>query len=67
MSEPLTATTEGLARKVVNHPAHDALNRLKRAHLRQTGCHLTAEMVAGLGITFLAEVWDEEDPRESGQ
>lgn len=43
---------------------HDALNRLKRAHDRKTGCHLTADMVQSLGLSFLAETWGEPDPRD---
>lgn len=46
-------------------PAHDALNRMKRAHDRGTGCHLTAEMVEALYLTFLGEVWSADDPRLS--
>jgi hypothetical protein len=49
----------------VNTAAQDALNRMRRAHDRGTGCHLTAEMIAGLGTTFLAQTWEEEDPRET--
>lgn len=45
--------------------AQDALNRLKRAHERGTGCHLTAEMVGSLSLTFLGEAWHEADPRET--
>jgi hydroxymethylpyrimidine/phosphomethylpyrimidine kinase len=47
--------------------AHDALNRMKRAHARGTGCHLTAYMIASLGLTFLAEAWGAADPRISKQ
>jgi hypothetical protein len=43
--------------------AHDALNRMRRAHERGTGCHLTAEMVASLGLSFLGETWSDDDPR----
>jgi hypothetical protein len=43
--------------------AHDAFNRMRRASQRGTGCHLTAEMIAALGETFLAQVWEEDDPR----
>lgn len=43
--------------------AHDALNRMKRAYERGTGCHLTAKMVASLGLSFLGETWSDEDPR----
>jgi hypothetical protein len=41
---------------------HDAMNRLRRAENRGTGCHLTADMVAGLGMKY-SEVWQEDDPR----
>lgn len=47
----------------VMNPAHDALNRMKRAHARGTGCRLSAEMVASLGLSFLGELWAEDDPR----
>lgn len=43
--------------------AQDALNRMRRAHERGTGCHLTAEMIASLGLTFLAQTWGQPDPR----
>jgi hypothetical protein len=45
---------------------NDALNRMKRAQRRGTGCHLTVEMVRALGCTLLAEVWGEDDPRSVG-
>jgi hypothetical protein len=44
--------------------AHDAFNRMKRAHERGTGCHLTAEMIAALSVTFMGEVWSDDDPRK---
>ncbi len=50
-------------RAFFNDPMQDALTRMKRAHDRGTGCHLTAEMIAGLGLTFLAQTWNEPDPR----
>lgn len=40
--------------------AHAALDRMRRAHARGTGCHLTAEMIRDLGLTFLGETWGEE-------
>lgn len=45
------------------HEAQDALNRLKRAHDRGTGCHLSAEMVQCLGLTIFGEMWEQPDPR----
>ena len=43
--------------------AQDALNRMSRAHKRQTGCTLTAEMIEALGRTFMGELWGDTDPR----
>lgn len=37
-----------------------ALDRMKRAASRGTGCHLTAEMMRSLKLTFLAEIWSDE-------
>jgi hypothetical protein len=45
--------------------AHDALNRMKRASERGTGCHLTADMIAALSVTILDQMWGEEDPRRA--
>lgn len=47
----------------MNHLAQDALNRMARAERRGTGCHLTAEMIEALNVTFLAEIWSDADPR----
>lgn len=44
--------------------AQGALNRMKRAYDRGTGCHLDADMIAALGATFLGQVWEEPDPRK---
>jgi len=44
--------------------AHDALNRMKRAHERGTGCHLTWEMVAALSVSIIGQMWCEPDPRD---
>lgn len=40
----------------------DALDRMKRAHSRRTGCYLTAEMVAQLGLTVIGQMWEEPRP-----
>lgn len=45
--------------------AHDALNRMKRAHDRGTGCHLTADMINALGVTIVGQAWAEIDPRDA--
>lgn len=44
--------------------AHDALNRMKRASDRGTGCYLTAEMIERLSVTFMGELWSSPDPRK---
>lgn len=36
-----------------------ALLRMKRAHERGTGCHLTAEMLQALSVTLVGEWWSE--------
>ncbi|QCO00541.1 hypothetical protein D3093_35445 (plasmid) [Azospirillum argentinense] len=46
-------------------PAQDALNLMRRAYERKTGCHLTAEMIAALNTTLIGEMWSEPDPRDS--
>ncbi|GAA0749678.1 hypothetical protein GCM10009075_38140 [Sphingomonas trueperi] len=48
-------------------PVHDALDRMKRARDRGTGCHLTAEMIAALALSFLGEVWEQEAPLSTHQ
>jgi hypothetical protein len=44
--------------------AQDALNRMRRAADRGTGCHLTAEMIASLHLTKIGQYWCEPDPRD---
>lgn len=61
---PMPKTTpEEVARPWLNDPLQDALNRMRRAHERGTGCNLTAAMIQGLALSFLAETWGEPDPR----
>lgn len=43
--------------------AHNALNRMRRADERGTGCHLTADMIIGLKVTLIGQMWAEADPR----
>ena len=43
--------------------AHDALNKLHRAHQRGTGVRLTAGDIAALSVTSIGELWAEPDPR----
>lgn len=43
--------------------AHDALNRMKRAHKRGTGCHLTSAMIDSLYVTIIGQAWGQDDPR----
>ncbi|UTC28111.1 hypothetical protein GURKE_00800 [Brevundimonas phage vB_BpoS-Gurke] len=44
--------------------AHDALNRMRRAHERGTGCHLTADMIRSLSVTLIGQMWSDDDPRQ---
>lgn len=44
--------------------AHDALDRMKRADERGTGCRLTAEMIQSLSVTMIGQMWLEERPAE---
>jgi hypothetical protein len=52
-----------VAVKTVFDAAHDALNRMKRAYDRGTGCHLTAEMISALSVTVVGSLWNDPDPR----
>ncbi len=36
----------------------EALKRMKRAHERGTGCHLTKEMIQTLSVTLIGQWWD---------
>lgn len=44
--------------------AHDALNKMRRASARGTGCHLTADEIASLSLTFIGQAWEDDDPRD---
>lgn len=48
-------------------PTHDALNRMRRASERGTGCRLTAEMIASLAISTIGQMWGEKDPRHEDE
>lgn len=43
-------------------PLNDALDRMKRAHERGTGCHLTREMIEALYVSILGSIWEEPRP-----
>jgi hypothetical protein len=43
--------------------AQDALNRMRRASERGTGCHLTADMIAALTCSIVGQMWGEDDSR----
>jgi hypothetical protein len=47
--------------------ANKALNRMRRANERMTGCRLTPEMIAGLAITSIGQMWEELDPTHSSE
>lgn len=38
----------------------DAFKRMKRAYDRETGCHLTREMILALSVTVIGEYWQEK-------
>ena len=42
--------------------AHDALDRMKRAAQRNTGCHLTAEMISALACSIVGQMWEQDRP-----
>jgi len=44
---------------------NDALNRMRRAAKRGTGCYLTAEMISCLEVSSIGQIWSEDDPREA--
>jgi hypothetical protein len=46
-----------------DEPAQDALDRMRRAHQRGSGCYLTAEMIQSLALTFIGELWSDERPK----
>jgi hypothetical protein len=37
-----------------------ALDRMKRAHERGTGCHLTADMIQSLSVSVVGHLWDQD-------
>lgn len=56
-------TLEALADCGGTSGTHDALNRMRRAYERGTGCHLTAEMIQSMSVSIFGQMWSEEDPR----
>lgn len=47
--------------------AQDALNKMRRAHQRGTGCRLTAAEIESLSLSIIGQMWDDIDPREVTQ
>ncbi len=47
--------------------AQDALNRMRRAHERGTGCYLTRAMIESLALSKIGELWAQDDPRDDRQ
>lgn len=45
--------------------AHDALDRMKRAFDRGTGCRLTFEMLSALSVSIIGQMWNEDRPEIS--
>lgn len=46
--------------------ADQALLRMRRANNLCTGCRLTAEMIAALSVTLMAEWWANIDEENGG-
>ncbi|WP_062233087.1 hypothetical protein [Aureimonas sp. N4] len=46
--------------------AQAALDRMKRANDRGTGCHLTTEMIRELSLTIIGQWWDDDKPYMAG-
>ncbi len=44
----------------------DALDRMKRAHGRRTGCRLTADMIEALSVTAFGQLWNAERADREG-
>lgn len=40
---------------------NQALDRMRRASIRGTGCHLTAEMIWALSLSFVGATWNQEN------
>lgn len=49
---------------IASNLIQDALNRMRRAAERDTGCHLTADMIHALSVTAIGEMWWQDDPRK---
>ncbi len=42
--------------------AQQALDRMKRAYERGTGCRLTADMIGSLAVSMIGQMWSEKAP-----
>jgi len=47
--------------------AQDALDRMRRAHERGTGCHLTAEMIHAFACSMIGQMWAEARPKDKDE
>lgn len=45
----------------------NALNKMRRAHERGTGCHLTADEIRSMSVSLIGQIWSEDDPRHPAQ
>jgi hypothetical protein len=45
--------------------AQNALDRMRRAHYRGTGCHLTADMIQGLSVSLIGSMWEEPRTKQA--
>jgi hypothetical protein len=63
--------TEALAPAAGSRPswkvANAALNRMRRACERGTGCRLTAEMIQHLSLSTIGDIWSEPDPEDENE
>jgi len=57
-----TAVGVPLADREYQREAHKALDRMRRAEQRGTGCHLTADMIQSLSLTSIGQIWAEDNP-----
>jgi hypothetical protein len=45
--------------KAFRDPLNAALDRMKRASDRGTGCHLTAKMIEAMRVSTIGSIWEQ--------
>jgi hypothetical protein len=63
MTQVVAANRQNLSE--VDGWAQDALNKLRQAEKRGTGCHLSADEVFAMSLTRFGELWADADPRST--